>query len=107
MTCLIFKKVRFFGVKKRYYGIGFDDKEIMHGVELVRTDTPDFQKIILTDLFRKALMETITRENILDAFKIIKNTKDFITLGETKSISKKRDGQDIAAVKAKDGTQDM
>ncbi len=84
----IFKKVRFFGVKKRYYGIGFDDKEIMHGVELVRTDTPDFQKIILTDLFRKALMETITRENILDAFKIIKNTKDFITLGETKSISK-------------------
>lgn len=84
----IFKKVRFFGVKKRYYGIGFDNKEIMQGVELVRTDTPEFQKELLTELFKKQLQEEIKNEHILNQYEVIKSAKNYIQLGETKSISK-------------------
>lgn len=30
----MFKRVRFFGVKKRYYGVDFNGKEIYKGIEL-------------------------------------------------------------------------
>lgn len=84
----IFEKVRFFGTKKRYYGYGFDKKEILHGVELVRTDTPDFQKIILNNFFKKQIESQLTEQDFLNEYIKLKEINDLIFFGETKSVTK-------------------
>ena len=75
----LFKKVRFFGVKKRYFGYDFNNQLIYHGVELARSDTPRvFQNRdlggegIFEDLFRLALDEQLTEEILLDYYEKIK-----------------------------------
>jgi DNA polymerase-2 len=42
-----------FGVKKRYYGVDFNDNEVFHGIELARSDTPQSVKPTLSDFFKK------------------------------------------------------
>jgi len=49
----IFFKLRFFGVKKRYYGINLKGEEEYHGIELARSDTPQSVKPTLSDFFKK------------------------------------------------------
>jgi len=68
----IYKRVRFFGVKKRYFGYNFDGKIIAHGVEIVRKDTPESIKKILTALFLKALDNELTIEDIIRQYYEIK-----------------------------------
>ncbi|KLO21881.1 hypothetical protein X275_08305 [Marinitoga sp. 1197] len=61
----IYKRVRFFGVKKRYFGYDFDRKIITHGVEIVRKDTPDILKNILSSLFLKALDNELKMDDFI------------------------------------------
>ncbi|GAB6190057.1 hypothetical protein JCM30566_18000 [Marinitoga arctica] len=68
----IYKRVRFFGVKKRYFGYDFDRKIITHGVEIVRRDTPEIFKNILSSLFLKALDNVLTLQDIIDYYYEIK-----------------------------------
>ncbi|WGS65490.1 DNA polymerase domain-containing protein [Marinitoga aeolica] len=68
----IYKRVRFFGIKKRYFGYDFDGKIITHGVEIVRKDTPESIKEILTTLFLKALNNELTIEDIISQYNKIK-----------------------------------
>ena len=84
----IFKRVRFFGVKKRYYGYGFDGKEIMHGVELVRSDTPNFQKSELYKFFRLAIDNKLSKDILLNSFDELKKDDNIQDFGESKGISK-------------------
>ena len=49
----LFKLVRFFGTKKRYYGVDYDGNELYKGIELVRSDTPLWVKNKLHELFLK------------------------------------------------------
>ena len=56
----VFKRVKFFGVKKRYYGIDYHGKEIYKGVDLARSDFPQFLK----DKLRQLFMLLITNDNI-------------------------------------------
>lgn len=69
----IFKKVKFFGVKKRYFGIDFEDKIITHGVEIVRKDTPSSIKNMLSQLFILALKEEIKETHLLKSYEKLKN----------------------------------
>lgn len=82
-----FKRVRFFGTKKRYYGYDFDGKDLMHGVELVRSDTPKFPKKVLGKFFRDQLDNDLSESELINEFKNLKqqNLKD---IGEPKSITK-------------------
>ncbi len=84
----IFKRVRFFGTKKRYYGYGFDNKEIMHGIELVRSDQGKMSKDILTIFFRKQIDNELTEDDLKQEFTKIINAKLTSDFGESKSISK-------------------
>lgn len=68
----LFETVRFFGVKKRYFGHDFAKNIITHGVEIVRSDTPQSIKEILTDLFIKSLDEELKEEDLLEYFEKIK-----------------------------------
>ncbi len=56
----VFKRVKFFGVKKRYYGFDYHGKEIYKGVDLARSDFPQFLKNKLRQLF----MLLVTNDNI-------------------------------------------
>ncbi|MGM0641391.1 MAG: DNA polymerase domain-containing protein [Thermotogota bacterium] len=71
----LFKKVKFFGVKKRYFGIDYEDKIITHGVEVVRKDTPASIKKILSELFIYALKDEIKKEYLLNSYNEIKKLK--------------------------------
>jgi DNA polymerase-2 len=68
----LFKKVKFFGVKKRYFGIDFEDKIITHGVEVVRKDTPAAIKKILSQLFILALKNEIEEAHLLKSYQVLK-----------------------------------
>ncbi len=82
-----FKRLRTYGVKKRYFGYGYDRPEgdfefkpTYHGVELARNDTPKaFQNKsnggegLLQELFYKALDKEITDTYLYDLFERIKN----------------------------------
>ncbi|NUU97813.1 DNA polymerase domain-containing protein [Marinitoga sp. 1138] len=70
----IFKVVRFFGVKKRYFGYDFDKNIITHGVEIVRVDTPRKIKDILKDLFIRALDGVLKKEDLIRYYNVIKQT---------------------------------
>jgi len=84
----LFKIVRFFGVKKRYYGLDFKGKELYHGIELVRSDTPKGVKSILSDLFRKSLLEYENlSDEVLQYYEGIQKMK-LDEIGTPKSISK-------------------
>ena len=67
----IFKKLRLFGVKKRYYGVDFNDNEIFHGIELARSDTPQSVKPTLSDFFKKQLYNKLTKEELLTKYEEI------------------------------------
>ncbi len=76
----MFKRVRFFGVKKRYFGYDFKGKLIYHGVELARSDIPQiFQNRdlggngIFEDLFKMALDNKLTENVLLDLYDEIKS----------------------------------
>jgi DNA polymerase-2 len=71
----IFKKVKFFGVKKRYFGIDFEDKIITHGVEVVRKDTPAAIKKILSQLFILALKNEIEEAHLIKSYEVLKELK--------------------------------
>ena len=64
----IFFKLRFFGVKKRYYGINLKGEEEYHGIELARSDTPQSVKPTLSDFFKKQLYSKLTKEELLDKY---------------------------------------
>lgn len=84
----LFKKVKFFGVKKRYFGIDFEDNIITHGVEIVRKDTPVAIKNILSQLFILALKKDIEESHLIDSYNKIKklNLEDIAIF---KNITKK------------------
>ncbi|KAF2955828.1 DNA polymerase domain-containing protein [Marinitoga sp. 38H-ov] len=84
----IYKRVRFFGVKKRYFGYDFDKKVITHGVEIVRRDTPEAIKEILTKLFLKALDEKLTINDIINEYLDLKK-KNIEEIALIKSIRRK------------------
>jgi len=69
----IYKRVRFFGVKKRYFGYDFNRKIITHGVEIIRRDTPEAIKEILTRLFLKALDKELSVDDIVNEYINLKN----------------------------------
>jgi len=71
----LFKKVKFFGVKKRYFGIDFEEKIITHGVEVVRKDTPAAIKKILSELFIFALKNEIKEEHLWNSYEELKKLK--------------------------------
>lgn len=84
----IYKRVRFFGVKKRYFGYNHDKKIITHGVEIVRKDTPESIKNILTSLFLKALDKVLSIEDIIEYYYKIKEY-DIEKIALIKSIRRK------------------
>ncbi|MBM7558845.1 DNA polymerase domain-containing protein [Marinitoga litoralis] len=69
----IYKRVRFFGVKKRYFGYDFNRKIITHGVEIIRRDIPEAIKEILTRLFLKALDKELSVDDIVNEYINLKN----------------------------------
>lgn len=68
----VFYKLRFFGVKKRYYGINLKGEEEYHGIELARSDTPQSIKPTLSDFFKKQLYGKLTKEELLEKYNEIK-----------------------------------
>ncbi len=81
-----FKRVRFFGVKKRYYGYDLEGNELYHGIELVRSDTPNSIKDMLSELFRKQLDGTITKDDLIQVYEKIKEF-DLLDVGTPKSVT--------------------
>lgn len=81
-----FKRVRFFGVKKRYYGYDFNGKELFHGIELVRSDTPNQIKSLLSDLFRKQLDGEITIDDLKEGYEEVKKL-DLRSIGVPKTLT--------------------
>ena len=84
----LFKKVKFFGVKKRYFGIDFEDKIITHGVEVVRKDTPAAIKKMLSQLFILALKGEIEEAHLLKSFEVLKEL-DLEDIAIFKNITKR------------------
>lgn len=81
----MFKKVRFFGVKKRYYGVDYDDSEVYKGIELVRSDTPIGVKPLISIQFRKQLFNEMDMNTLQSIYEEIKS-KDLDELYISKSI---------------------
>lgn len=84
----IYKRVRFFGVKKRYFGYDFNRNIITHGVEIIRKDTPEAIKKILTKLFLKALDKELTIDDIISEYLKIKDY-DIEEIALIKSVRRK------------------
>lgn len=76
--------------KKRYYGIDFQGKEFISGGNFARRQTPEIAKIILSDLFNKAVKESLTYEDILLSQNIIRQQK-YENIAVYKSIKKSFD----------------
>ncbi|MCP5454902.1 MAG: hypothetical protein H7A30_01325 [Thermotogae bacterium] len=87
-TDKIFETVKFFGVKKRYFGLDHKNNIITHGVEIVRTDTPPKIKNILSDLFIKSIKGNLKEEDILKYFREIK-TYDIEDIAISKTVTKR------------------
>lgn len=82
----IFKKLRLFGVKKRYYGVDFKNNEIFQGIELARSDTPQSVKPMLSDFFKKQLYNKLDKEELLNKYNEIKEFP-LSDIGTPKSIT--------------------
>jgi len=91
----IFKKVKFFGVKKRYYGLDFNNNPIYKGVDLARSDASNFMKKWLKQLFDYFLLEIgdniqMKKDEIKQKFWEIYNdlkNSSLLDIGESKTFT--------------------
>lgn len=91
----VFKTVKFFGVKKRYYGLDFNGNPIYKGVDLARSDASNFMKKWLKELFDYFLIEIgdnihLKRDEIKNKFKEIYNdlkNSSLLDIGESKTFT--------------------
>ena len=82
-----FDYIYFGDSKKRYYAIKKDGEKYVHGLNIIRKDTPKFIKDILTELADKSVREKIEYKDLEDTFEKIKNA-DYRDIAVHKYISK-------------------
>lgn len=60
----MFRVVKFFGVKKRYYGLSYEDEEIYKGVDIARSDFPKVLRDKLNESYRLFVSTDLTSEQM-------------------------------------------
>lgn len=90
----VFRKVKFFGIKKRYYGLDFNNNPIYKGVDLARSDSSNFTKKWLRYLFdyliefgdNILLKKSEIKEKFMEIYNDLKNST-LIDIGESKTFT--------------------
>jgi DNA polymerase elongation subunit (family B) len=74
--------------KKRYYSIQENGEKYIHGMNIIRKDTPEYVKELLNDLCEQAVKDNFTIKNLEEVYEKIK-TADYDQIGVHKHYSKR------------------
>lgn len=82
------KYIYFGDKKKRYYSIQEDDSKYIHGLNIIRKDTPEYVSELLDNLCEKSVKQNISVKDLEETYELIQKA-DYDQIAVHKSFSKR------------------